>query len=386
MAHAEEASGRDVATADGERGTGSRSPLQDWTRRTEGVVASRRARQPFQLQPGVVPEVLRDVQQDLVRHQTTLLAAGIAFRAFIALFPVVIVAVTTTALLQPGEEIAFQARRLMAGLPAQGRLLIMEQIEAVVDPGQQSGLRVVLVVASIAAVWTASSALQGTLTALTATQGEDDGRSWVRQRVLALKLTAGAIPFVIVSVGMITGVPLVLRGAGLGSFVRVLGVLGTLILLALMMVSALAILYRYGPSRRAPRLPWASPGAVAATVLWIIGSEALKLVTDEVGGYDARYGVATGVVMILLWLWLTAWCVLFGSTLNARLEHQTAVDSTVGPARPVGERGAVPADRHPDRPRDPPEHGDANGAGVDTDGHADGDTADVGPDGSNRTA
>lgn len=327
--------------------------------RSEDLVASRRADSPLELRPAVLRDVAWGVRRDVVRNQTTLLAAGIAFRAFLALFPVVIVAVTTTALIQPaGQDIEFQARRLMAGLPARGRELVMSQIKSIVD-SDPAGLRIALVVSIILAVWTAASALQGTITALTATHGEVDERSWVQQRVLALKLAAASVPFVIVSVSLIGGVPRILQQAGLGSFIQVIGVIATLVILSLMMASALTILYRFGPHRRTPKIRWASPGAVVATVLWVAGSELLKLVTENFRDYDARYGVAAGVVILMLWLWLTAWCVLFGSTLNARLEHQTLVDSTVGPSRPVGERRAVPADTHPERsmlaPRPPPQ-------------------------------
>lgn len=327
--------------------------MQDWTRRTQGVVDSRRAQRPTDLERVVLLDVARHVQQDLVRHQTTLLAAGIAFRGFLALFPALIVAVAATALVQPAEEIVFQARRLMAGLPARGRELIIDQVEDVVESGE-TGLRIALVVSIVLAVWTVASALQGTITALTTTHGEVDDRSWWKQRQLALKLTAVGVPFGVTVVGIITGVPLAVRRAGLGSFVQVLGVIGTMVALSLMMVSGLTILYRFGADRRAPRTRWAIPGAVAATVVWLAGSEVLKLVTENFGDYDDRYGVAAGVAVLLLWLWLTAWCVLFGSTLNARLEHQTAVDSTVGTARPLGDRGAVRADTHPERSQEPP--------------------------------
>lgn len=333
--------GRDAAPNAGAEG----SP----TGRSDDVVAGRRADTPLDFRREVLRDVAWGIQRDMVRNQTTLLAAGIAFRAFLALFPVVIVAVTATALVRPGEEIVFQARRLMAGLPARGREVIISQVELIAD-SDQTALRIAFAVSVVLAVWTAASALQGTITALTSTHREVDERSWVAQRILALKFAAASVPFVIVSVSLIGGVPWILQQAGLGSFAQVLGVIATLVILSMMMASALTILYRFGPHRRTPKMRWASPGAVVATVLWVAGSEVLKLVTENFRDYDARYGVAAGVVILMLWLWLTAYCVLLGSTLNARLEHQTLVDSTVGPRQPVGQRRAVPADTHPDRP------------------------------------
>ena len=309
---------------------------------------SRRAASPTDLSRHALLDVAHNVQKDLVTHQTSLLSAGIAFRAFLALFPALIVAITATALAQPTDEILYQARRLTIGLPATGRLFILQQVEDVTR-ATGSGLRIAFVVSLLLAIWAASSALQGTMTALSTTQGEVDDRGWLRQRILSLQLTAGAVPFVVVSVTVMSGLPLIVRRLGLGSVVEVLGTLGTLVVLAIMMVSALTVLYRVGPSRRPAKVRWASPGAVVATVLWLAGSEAFKLLVENVGSYDARYGALAGTAIIMLWLWLTSWCVLVGATVNARLEHQTARDSTVGRDRPLGERDAVPADTHADR-------------------------------------
>ncbi len=318
-------------------------------RRSADIVRSRRARRPLDLSRDVLVDVARDVQRDLVRQQTSLVSAGIAFRGFLALFPSLIVVVTALALAQPAADIEYQSRRLTIGLPALGRQVILNQVESITK-ADNGGLRIAFVVSLLLAGWAATSALQGTLIALSTTQGEVENRSWLDQRLLASKLTAGAVPFIVVSVVVITGVPVVVRRLGLGSIAEVMGVLGTLVVLALMMVSALTVLYRYGPCRRAARLRWASAGAVVATVLWLVGTEAFKLLVENVGTYDARYGAVAGAAVIMLWLWLTTWCLLFGAVVNARLEHQTAVDSTIGPARPLGERGAVPADTHPDRP------------------------------------
>lgn len=314
---------------------------------SSGVDADHGATSPGELGRREMTEVARRVQRDLVRHQTALLSAGIAFRAFLALFPALIVALTATALARPSAAIHYQARRVTIGLPEAGRRVILEQVTLVTN-ADAKGLRIAFVVSLFLAVWTAASALQGTMTALSTTQGEVDERPWLRQRAQALKLTAGAIPFVVVSVTIISAVPWVVRRVGYGSVAATIGVLVTLVVLAAMMLSALTVLYRHGPARRSAKVRWATWGAFLATGLWILGSQAFKLTVENVGTYDARYGAVAGVVTIMLWLWLTSWCVLLGATVNARLEHQTTVDSTVGPNRPMGERGAVPADTHPD--------------------------------------
>jgi membrane protein len=115
------------------------------------------------------------------------------------------------------------------------------------------------------------------------------------------------------------------------------------ILLVLVMVT-LAAIYRYAPSRAEPRWRWVSWGAVVATVLWLAGSAAFSIYVSRFASYDKTYGSLGAVVVLLLWLYLTAFVVLLGAELNAEIEHQTARDSTTGEQRPLGRRGARVAD------------------------------------------
>ncbi|HEX2247796.1 MAG TPA: YihY/virulence factor BrkB family protein, partial [Arthrobacter sp.] len=114
--------------------------------------------------------------------------------------------------------------------------------------------------------------------------------------------------------------------------------------LALLMIVALAMLYRFAPCRRAAKWRWVSPGAAVATLLWLLGSAAFSSYVANVHSYNETLG-ALGVVMLFLtWFYLTSFAVLVGAELNAELERQTARDTTAGPALPLGERGAVVAD------------------------------------------
>jgi membrane protein len=119
--------------------------------------------------------------------------------------------------------------------------------------------------------------------------------------------------------------------------------------LALMMVFGLAVLYRLAPDRDDPKWRWASWGAVIATALWLVGSAAFALYASNFGSYDETYGSLGGVVVLLLWLYITALVVVLGAEINAALETQTARDSTTGPEQPLGRRGAEAADSVPSR-------------------------------------
>ena len=102
-----------------------------------------------------------------------------------------------------------------------------------------------------------------------------------------------------------------------------------------------------GPRPGLPKLRWVSVGAVTATVLWVIASIGFSLYVDNFSSYGETYGRLAGVVVLLLWLWITNYLVLLGAEMNAESEQQTARDTTKGAEQPIGERGAVKADSTP---------------------------------------
>jgi membrane protein len=111
-----------------------------------------------------------------------------------------------------------------------------------------------------------------------------------------------------------------------------------------MIILGLAVLYRYGPSRRLVKWRWISVGSVFAAVVWLAVSSLFSWYLGNFANYNATYGALGAVVGMMMWMWLSAIVVLVGAALNSEIEHQTARDTTVGPEKPLGARGAVMAD------------------------------------------
>ena len=116
------------------------------------------------------------------------------------------------------------------------------------------------------------------------------------------------------------------------------------LLLIVMVMLGLAVLYRYAPDRRKPQWRWVSPGAIVATLLWVIASIGFTVYVANFNSYDKTYGSLGGVVILLTWLYLSALMVLLGAVINAQSERQTRRDSTVGLPRSMGQRRARAAD------------------------------------------
>jgi membrane protein len=110
------------------------------------------------------------------------------------------------------------------------------------------------------------------------------------------------------------------------------------------------VLYRIAPDRDNPKMRWVSLGSVIVTVIWVVVSVGFSIYVDNFGSYDKTYGTIAGVIVLMLWLYLTCYLVLLGAEINSEAEHQTAHDTTEGEPRPMGQRGATMADELPNPP------------------------------------
>ena len=197
------------------------------------------------------------------------------------------------------------------------------------------------------ALWSASAGVSNLLTAINVAYDEEEKRGFVKKRLMSLGLTLGAIVFMVIMLGIVAVLPPLLKAVfGTGVLRWVFQILGWLVLVVLVAV-VLAILYRLGPDRDAPRMAWVSVGAIVATVLWLAASIGFSVYTATFGNYAKTYGVFAGIVVLLFWLWISMYSVLLGAEINAESEQQTVEDTTKGEEKPLGERGAVKADSVP---------------------------------------
>lgn len=196
----------------------------------------------------------------------------------------------------------------------------------------------------LVALWSASSGMAHMVQAINIAYDEEETRTFVKLRTLALALTLGAIVFMIVAVGVIAVLPAVIAHTGLGLAGRILAGIARWVLLLIGMMIALSVLYRYAPDRDNPRWSWTSPGAIVATLIWLVASALFAVYTGNFGKYNQTYGSMGAVIVLMLWLFITALSVIIGAELNAEMERQTKQDTTEGPDAPLGNRRAQAAD------------------------------------------
>ncbi|MBA2456651.1 MAG: YihY/virulence factor BrkB family protein [Nocardioidaceae bacterium] len=292
-------------------------------------------------------QVSKRAYKEMGKDHLTLIAGGVAYAWFLALFPGLIAAVLIYGLVTDPAQVQEQVGSFASGLPDSAQDLLTTQMENIAKGG--GGLSFGLIFSVALALWSASAGIAGLVEAVNIAYEENDTRNFAKKRGLAILMTLGFLLFIAVTVGIVAVVPIVLDQLGLGIVATIFIAIGRFLALVVIMLVALALLYRIGPHRDAPKVRWATPGAVIATLLWIVASIGFSLYVNNFGSYNKTYGSLAGVVVLLLWFWITALVVLLGAEINSEAEGQTARDTTTGPAEPMGSRGAVKADQPPPR-------------------------------------
>lgn len=273
----------------------------------------------------------------------SIVSAGVAFYLLLSLFPALVALVSIYGLMANPSDVEQQLSAMSGVLPEEASMLFNAQLSAITRSAERA-LTVGAIGGVLFALWSATRALKSLMDALNLVYGEQEKRGFIKLNALALLLTAGAILFGVVALGLVVTLPAVMGQFGLEEGVQELVALSRWPFLAIAVMAGLAILYRFGPSRENARWQWASWGAVAATLLWLIGSFLFSLYVAHFSSYNETYGSMGAVVILLMWLFVSAYVVLLGAELNAEMEHQTTTDTTTGEPKRMGNRGAYVAD------------------------------------------
>ncbi|MGH3683682.1 MAG: YihY/virulence factor BrkB family protein [Pseudonocardiaceae bacterium] len=287
----------------------------------------------------VLERAIRQSQEDNI----PLLAAGVAFFGFLALFPALIALVTLVGLVADPGQVTQQVQSFTAGLPQAAQQLISDQLAAITH-SSDGALTIGLVVSLLVALLSASSGTVNLMTAINTAYEEKETRGFLKFRAVALLLTLGTVVFLVLTLALTAVVPVVLHVIPLGPTGTLLAEVVRWTLLIVVIMIGLAVLYRVAPDRNPPKFRWVSVGSVTAALLWLLGTVGFSLYVNFFGNYNKTYGTLAGVIVLLLWLFLTCYVVLLGAEINAEAELQTECDTTTGEPKPMGQRGAVVAD------------------------------------------
>jgi membrane protein len=321
----------------------SEEPYDVELRRAQERGRGRRAIHPLQIPwrgwYDIVWRTYREMQSDRLLS----IAGGVSFFVLLAIFPAITALVSAYGLFFSPGTITDYLSLLSDVVPDNVLSIVQEQARRIAS-NSGSALSIGIVVGILVSLWSAMSGVKAMIDALNVIYEQKETRNFIKLNLVALAFTLAGFAAFLLAIASIIVLPLVLSPIGLGSLTETLTRVARWPVLLIVLLIGLAVLYRYGPDRRAARWQWVTVGSVFAAVTWINASFLFSWYLASFANYNATYGSLGAAVGVMIWLWISTTVMLLGAELNAEIEHQTARDSTVGVEKPLGARGAVMAD------------------------------------------
>jgi membrane protein len=265
--------------------------------------------------------VLKRVKAEVTTDNLALVAAGVAFYGFFALFPAIVALISLYGALTDPSDIQRHLELLLSTLPESARDLIAQELGRV-SMAASDQLSWGALIGFVVVLWSANRGMKGIVAALNVAYDRNEERGFVRLYALTLSLTLSAIASVVLIMGLIAVVPILLRTITLGYATSFLIQSIRWLVLTFLVMTGLAVLYHYGPDRRGPPWRWVTPGAVVATVCFLAASAGFSYYVSNFASYNQTYGSVAGVAILMLWLYIAAFVVLLGAEINSSAEAE----------------------------------------------------------------
>lgn len=321
----------------------SEQPLEIQLRRAQEDGRGRHANHPLQIPWAGWKDILWRTYSEMFSDRVLSIAGGVAFFVLFAILPAITALVSAYGLVFDASTITHSLSMASGMIPDDVLDLLRQQATRIAS--QNNGALGIGVIAGILVMlWSAMSGVKAMIDALNVIYEEQESRNFFRFNLVALAFTLGSFAIFLLAIGAVVAVPAMLSWLKIPAATATLMRIARWPALLTVLLVGLAILYRNGPNRRAPRWQWVSVGSVFASVTWISASYLFSWYLAKFNSYNATYGSLGAVVATMMWLWISTTVVLLGAELNAEIEHQTARDSTIDGDKPLGERGAVMAD------------------------------------------
>jgi len=303
----------------------------------------RRAKSPFEIPWAGWKDIFWRTYQRIDDDRLLATAGGVVFFGLLAIFPAVTALVSSYGLFADPATISANLQTLATLLPQGSFQIVEDQVARVVSNGNTT-LGATFLFGLILAIWSANAGVKSIFDALNVAYEEREKRGFIKLNLVSLAFTIGGIAALLLMVGVVVAFPLALDHLGMAPESKLIVALARWPLMFLILLAALAVLYRLAPSRDAPRWQWLSLGALAAAILWIAGSALLSFYLSKFANYNATYGSLGAAIGLMTWMWMSAIVIMFGAELNSEIERQTLKDTTTGRPKPLGTREAVSAD------------------------------------------
>ncbi len=294
--------------------------------------------------PGEIPwlgwrDILWRTYREISQDRLTVVAGGTTFYSLLAIFPALGVFVSLYGLFADVGAVQEQMIQLSLVFPAEVVSLMGEQMMRLATE-RSANLSAAFMASLLLSIWSANAGMKALFDGLNTAYDEVEKRNFFHRTALTYGFTFTFMAFITAVAAIMVAAPIALKALGLPAWLLT----ARWLVLFVVVTAAFSVAYRFGPSRRPARLRWVVDGAVFAAFVWMAGSAGFSWYVNNVAHVQVTYGSLGAVIGFMLWVWFSVLVILMGAELSAEIEHQTALDSTTGTARPMGERGAVMAD------------------------------------------
>jgi membrane protein len=282
-------------------------------------------------------ELARRTWRDTLDDDVPGLAAQLSYYFFLALFPAILFLLAVASFFPLGDITDEVGRALGPLVSPQVLELIQEQMRRL-GSNEDTGL---LTFGVVAALWSSSAALVSIVTALNRAYDIEEGRPWWKVRLVAVGLTLGVAATVLVALSLVLVGPALAdflgRRSGWGAPFEWAWLIVQWPLVFCLVAFGIGLIYYFGPDADQDWV-WISPGAIAATVLWLLASLLFKLYIANFTDYEGSYGAVGGVIVVLLWFYVSGIAILVGAEFNAEIEHASPHGKAPGQKNADGRR------------------------------------------------
>jgi len=307
------------------------------------MARGRSADTPTEIPAAGWKDVLLRVKDEISKDNVGLIAAGVAFYGLLALFPAITAVIAISGLVLEPNMIVQQLEGLTGIVPQEVVSIVTDQATAVAG-SREGGLGLAAIFGILIALYSASKGMGSLMEGINVAYDEEEERGFIKLKLVTFGLTLFLIFGLLVSMGAMLALPVVLSLFQWGPVFEFVITGALWIGLVVLTMLGLAVLYRYAPSRDNPEWSWASVGAIVGCLLWVAASAGFAFYVANFGSYNESFGTLAGVIVLLMWFWISAFIILLGAELNAEMEAQTRKDTTVGKDLPMGSRDAQKAD------------------------------------------
>ena len=303
----------------------------------------RRAVTPIGIAPRGWLQIVKRVWQQTGKDNVQIVSAGVAFYFFLSLFPAIAAFLSLYGMIMSPEKAAEQVGRLETFLPEDSYQPIADFADALthsVSPSLGWGVAFSILLG----VFSANKGTSALFTGLNIAYNEKASRSFFRRLLLTLGVTLGTVLAGSLLLALVAVIPAIAKALSLPAMTETILNVLRWPLIVILGFGVLAFLYKAAPNRTNPQWRWVTPGSIVAVILWLLASAGFSWYIESFGNMSRTYGSLAGIVVLMLWFFITAYAILLGAEINGESEYQTVRDSTVDPEKPMGSRGANHAD------------------------------------------